>query len=174
MDAYRPLFRGEAHQYQEHLLRLDPDSRLSRFASHVSDAIIEQYCAAINWETKKIIGYFVDGIMRGAVEIIYESISSPSSAELAFSVEKPFQNARIGSRLMARSMISLRNQGVTRIHVVCLPSNLRMRNIATHYPTDVSISYDDVVMTISTRSGYTPLAIQELADSLAETMYDHA
>ncbi len=97
MNAYRPLFRREAFKYRDHLLRLDEDSRTARFAAHVSDATIQRYCTAIDWNISKVIGYFQDTYLRAAAEIRYDSAPSPTNAELAFSVERSFQNSRIGS-----------------------------------------------------------------------------
>ncbi len=170
MDTYRTLFRREVSQYRDHLLRLDEDSRTARFATHVSDNSIQRYCAAIDWPATKVIGYFQDGLLRGAAEIRYDSGSTPTNAELAFSVERPFQNSRIGSNLMSRSLIALRNQGVTKVHVICLLSNRRMRTMATRYRSEVSISYGDVYITIDAIADCTPRALEELADQMAEIL----
>ena len=41
----RKLWVGEAAKYRDHMLRLDPDSRNSRFAGGVSDDFIRKYAA---------------------------------------------------------------------------------------------------------------------------------
>src|SRR5262245_38078015 len=65
----RKLWVGEADRYRDHLLRLDRDSRHSRFGGGVADVFIHHYaqrtfalCAAVH-------GYFVDGVLRGAAEL---------------------------------------------------------------------------------------------------------
>jgi GNAT superfamily N-acetyltransferase len=170
MKSYRPLFRREVSQYRDHLLRLDEDSRTARFAAHVSESTIQRYCTSIDWHCTKVIGYFQDALLRGAAEIRYDSAPSPTNAELAFSVERQFQNSRIGSNLMSRALIFLRNQGITKVHVVCLLSNRRMRTMATRYRSEVAISYGDVYITIDAISDYTPKAIEELADHMADIL----
>ena len=130
MNTYRTLCSREAFQCRNHLLRLDEDSRSARFAARISDNTVRRYCADIDWRNTRIVGYFQDGILRAAVEVL--GFNSPSSvAELAFSVEAPFQDKRIGTNLMVRARTFLRDRGVTRSQVFCLLTNRRMRCLAS-------------------------------------------
>jgi GNAT superfamily N-acetyltransferase len=172
MKSYRQVFPREISQYQEHLQRLDEESRAARFSYQISDANIQKYCAKIDWRHARLIGYFEDGILRAVADIRYDTGASHTNAELAFSVERPYQNSRIGSHLMARALISLRNQGVSKVHVVCLVSNRRMRTMATRYRPEVSISCGDVTLTIDSISDYAPGALEGLATHMAELLFD--
>ncbi|MEI6557390.1 MAG: GNAT family N-acetyltransferase [Rhodospirillaceae bacterium] len=164
MSAYRLLLSIDAGRYREHLLRLDADSRYARFSGTTSDATIERYVEAIDWKWCMIIGYFEDGALRGAGEIRYETALFPTRAELAFSVEAGFQNTRVGTNLMARSLIILRNRGVNTAHVVCLLSNRRMQKLALKYRADVEAYSSDVFMTINVPCGTMMTVLSELAD----------
>jgi GNAT superfamily N-acetyltransferase len=133
-------------------------------------------CAAIDWRRTQVIGYFQDGILRATAEISAELSHAPapssSAAELAFSVERPLQNSRIGTHLMTRALEFLRGRGVTKGHVICLPANRRMRSIATRHRSEVVVSCGDVVITIDIVSNATPQAIEKLADQMAEMLFD--
>src|SRR5205823_8894997 len=76
---YEPLMDGggiirklrivEAERYREHLLRLDPESRRSRFGGAVSDGFILRYSEPSALTDAVIHGFFVDGVLRGAAEL---------------------------------------------------------------------------------------------------------
>jgi hypothetical protein len=149
MAAYRRLISTDVSLYCEHLLRLDGDSRYARFSGFLSDASIRSHCARIDWRNTMVIGFFRDGQLRGAAEIRYEAKLFPSSAELAFSVEKAFQGSRIGSGLMKRTLAILGNRGVAQAHVVCLLTNHRMQRLALKFRSDVRASRGEVFMTVT-------------------------
>ena len=172
MDAYRMVYRREAFQFRNHLLRLDSDSRFARFGAYTADAVIRRYCAEIDWSRTRIIGYFRDGVLRAATELCYEPGPSPQAVELAFSVERTYQNSRIGSTLMARALILLSNQGIASGHVNCLMTNRRMRTMATRYRSQSEVSCGSVLITIDMASGGIPARIDALVDQMAELLFD--
>ena len=96
--SIRKIWIGEAERYRDHLLRLDAISRRNRFAGTVSDDFVNRY-ADISLGMGAIIhGFFVEGMLRGAAEL--KPIGQPVTyeAELAFSIEKPWQSHGVGSR----------------------------------------------------------------------------
>ena len=164
MGTYRQLLNTETKRYQEHLLRLDSDSRYARFSAITSDRTIQSYCESIDWRSSKIIGYFKDGVLRGAAEIRYDLRPLPDQAELAFSVEKEFQNSRIGTNLMVRALLNLRNRAVTKAHIVCLLGNRRMQKLALRYRADIKAYRGDVFLTIEVPYGDISSLLAELVD----------
>src|ERR1700680_1638334 len=88
----RKLWIGKAEKYPAHMLRLDPDSRRSRFAGGVSDDFIRGYVDLSNSLDAVVYGFFIDGSMRGAAELRPLGIHLPRQAEAAISVEKPWQS----------------------------------------------------------------------------------
>ena len=165
MTVFRYLHRSEAYQYREHLLRLDAETRQQRFSAATSDNTIRRYCDEIDWGLIRIIGHFHDGILRGAAEIRYEPRLLPGEAELAFSVEKPFQSGGVGTELMARALVNLRNRGVSRGHIVCLLANRRMQKLAMKYHANVRAYSGDVFMTIDVPHGDLASLLSECADA---------
>ena len=164
MGTYRQLLNTEAKRYEEHLLRLDSDSRYARFSAVTSDDTIRRYCNSIDWRTSKIIGFFKDGVMRGAAEIRYDHRPLPDSAELAFSVEKECQNSRVGTNLMVRALLNLRNRAVAKAHIVCLLGNRRMQKLALRYRADFKAHRGDVFLTIDVPYGDISSLLAELVD----------
>ena len=111
-----------------------------------------------------IIGYFDKGILRGVAEIRYEERIFPRQAEFAFSVEPTFQNTRVGTSVMARSLIILRNRGVETAHVVCLLSNTRMLKLALRYRANVAAHSGDVFLSIRVPYGTVGTLLAEMTD----------
>src|SRR5256885_15694975 len=62
----RKLWIGEATRYRDHLLRLDQDSRHSRFGGGVSDEFIRNYVDTTFGLGSVGDGFFADGTVRGA------------------------------------------------------------------------------------------------------------
>ena len=164
MGTYRQLLSTESNRYQEHLLRLDSDSRYARFSAVTSDDTIRRYCNSIDWRSTKIIGFFKDGMLRGAAEIRYDQRPMPDAAELAFSVEKECQNSRVGTNLMVRALLNLRNRAVTKAHIVCLLGNRRMQKLALRYRADFKAHRGDVFLTIDVPYGDISSLLAELVD----------
>jgi hypothetical protein len=65
----RKLWIGETAKYRDHMLRLDPASRRSRFGGGVSDDFIRGYVNLSVSLDAVVHGFFVGGVMRGAAEL---------------------------------------------------------------------------------------------------------
>ena len=65
----RKLWIDRAGPYRDHLLRLDADSRRSRFGGAVSDEFIINYIELSLGLDAVIHGFFVDGVLRGVAEL---------------------------------------------------------------------------------------------------------
>ena len=133
MVVFRKLLSPETPLYLEHMLRLDAESRYLRFGGTVCDEAVQRYYEGIDWRDSSLIGFFRDGVLRGAVELRYQRTPLGRRAELAFSVERPFQNSGVGTTLMRRALIILSNRGVVRADVVCLLRNRRMQRIVLRH-----------------------------------------
>jgi len=164
MSSYRRLLRTDAEQLREHLLRLDGDTRQARFSAITSDSTIKRYVAGIDWEWAPLIGWFDEGVLRAVAEIRFSRGILPTEAELAFSVEKRYQGGRIGSNLMSRALIVLRNRGVRTAHIVCLLTNRRMQKLALRHRADVRAQSGEVFMTIAVPQGDIGSLISEITD----------
>lgn len=141
----RKLWIGEAEFYRDHLLRLDAESRRSRFAGGVSDNFVRNY-ADLSFRLDAVIhGFFVQGVLRGAAEL--RAIGGPltAEAEVAFSIEKPWQSHGVGSALLERTLLAARNRGLKFLHMACLADNTRMQQLARKFDAELSFDFGGVV-----------------------------
>jgi GNAT superfamily N-acetyltransferase len=128
--AIRRLWPAERSAIRAHLLRLDRDDRTLRFCHTANDAVITSYCENIDWLRATVLGCFVEGELRGVGELIRIKDVWPPTAELALSVEGPYQNHGIGSALLRRALVMARNRLIGTVYMICLVENRKMQHIA--------------------------------------------
>jgi len=145
----RKLWVGETDRFREHLLRLDPISRVSRFGTPVTNYFIEKYAARALGPDSVVHGFFVEGTLRGCAELRVSADHFPHEAEAAFSIERPWQNVGVGSALLGRTILAARNRGVRKLHMNCLSHNHPMQAIARKYEADLRFEANDVVAEIT-------------------------
>lgn len=158
----RKLWPMEAHAYRDHLLRLDAESRRSRFGGAVSDEMVRAYADTLNATDTIIHGFFVDGVLRGAADLRLIPPATSREAEAAFSVEKRWQSHGVGSALLERCLLAARNRSIKLMHVACLSENHRMQQLARKFAAEFSFDFGTVVGKVQNPRP-TPLSlIQEL------------
>jgi GNAT superfamily N-acetyltransferase len=158
----RKLWIGEADAYRDHLLRLDPDSRRSRFAGIVSDEFVRQYAELAFGIDAVIHGFFVDRTLRGAAELRQIGAPLAREAESAFSIERPWQSHGVGSALLERTLLAARNRRIKFLHMACLADNKRMQQLARKFDAELSFDFSSVVGEVAP-SRPTPLSfVREL------------
>lgn len=133
MSVIRKIMPTELPQYRAHLLRLDRADRYARFTGTLSDFSVERHCAAIDWGRTTLIGAFLNGELRAAIELCSDRILWPNEAEFGISVEKELQGQGVGSTLIRRALTVARNRSVSRVHILCLAENIRMRALARRF-----------------------------------------
>src|SRR5262245_21156205 len=116
----RKLWMTEAQLYRDHVLRLDGASRRSRFGGTASDEFSRNYVDLSLALEAVVIGFFVDGTLRGAAELRPLGSALAREAEAAVSVEGPWQSQGVGSALLERVLLAARNRGIRRLHMACL------------------------------------------------------
>lgn len=141
----RKLWVGEGALLREHLLRLDPESRRSRFGSPVNRFFIEQYASRAVSPESVVHGFFVDGTLRGAAELRRYGKPFPREAEAAFSIEREWQGRGVGSELLERTILAARNREIHTIYMNCLAENRRMQAVAKKHEAALRFRADDVV-----------------------------
>ena len=141
----RKVWIAEAGRYADHLLRLDPESRRDRFGGAVSDAIVRA-TAERSFGIETIVhGFFVDGILRGAAALAWLGVPLRREAEVALSIERPWQSHGIGSALLERTLLVARNRGIRFLHMACLADNRRMQQLARKFDAELSFDFGSVV-----------------------------
>lgn len=164
MTVYRKLLPTELPRYREHLLRLDREDRYSRFSGTVSDEVIGQHCLRIDWRCTIIVGAFVDGELRGALELRTDPTFWPDNAELALSVERACQRRGVGAELLRRALVIARNRGIRCATMICLPENRRMQGLARKFDARLSREDAEVSSAITLEWPNHMTLIQEVVD----------
>jgi GNAT superfamily N-acetyltransferase len=141
----RKLWPTETEKFRDHLLRLDKDSRRSRFAHSVSDAFIDDYASRMAEFGSVVYGAIAEGRVRAAAELRRLGDVWGEEAEAAFSVEKAYQDQGIGTELMGRVVRAARNRGVRRLYMSCLAENSKMQAIARKHEADLRFEYGEVI-----------------------------
>jgi GNAT superfamily N-acetyltransferase len=148
MVVYRKLLPTELPDYCEHLLRLDPRDRRSRFLAPTEDRVIRGHIGRLDLPWTIIIGAFVDGVLRGAVELVGSPEEGMDRVELAVSVERAVQGTGAGTHLVRRAVLAARNRGIRYIKLICLLENRRMQAICRKMRGLLDYDADDVVCDI--------------------------
>jgi GNAT superfamily N-acetyltransferase len=141
----RKLWIGEADRYRDHLLRLDPESRHSRFGGGVGDEFLRSYVETTFALNAVVHGFFVDGVLRGAAELRPLGPAFAREAEAAFSIERPWQSHGVGSALLDRTLLAARNRGIGTLHMACLATNRRMQELARKFDAELTFDFGSVV-----------------------------
>ena len=171
----RKVWIAEAGRYLDHLLRLDLESRRSRFGGAVSDAVVRHYAERSFGVGHVVHGFFVDGILRGAAELKTCGQPLACEAEAALSIERRWQSHGVGSALLKRTLLAARNRGIKILHMACLADNRRMQQLARKFAAELSFDFGGVVGEVATsRPTALSLTRELMADghSLATAMLD--
>jgi GNAT superfamily N-acetyltransferase len=128
--VYRKLLPSEKVKVREHFLRLEKEDRRLRFFGQVGDAFIESYCSEILVTDYAVLGCFVDGELRAVGELHSEAHLWNRAAEVAITVERPFQNLGIGTEILRQLIRMARNRSIETLHLFCLLENTKMQKVA--------------------------------------------
>jgi GNAT superfamily N-acetyltransferase len=139
----RRLRGGETKLYREHLLRLDTESRRNRFGGAVSDEFISRHSERSALSGAVIHGFFVNGVLRGAAEL--RALARGGEAEVALSVERPWQGRGVGTALLKRLLVAARNRQINALRMVCLSENRRMQQLARKFGAELSFQLGSVM-----------------------------
>ena len=119
----RRLWVGERDKIRDHLLRLVDEDRVLRFGGYASAAHIAAYCERLDWSRVLVVGYVTGSEVRGLAQLELIGAGWPRAAELAVSVERPFQNRGIGTALLRRLVVAARNRLIERVYMICAIDN---------------------------------------------------
>lgn len=150
----RKLFVTEYHNYRDHLLRLDDESRRMRFGMGVDDEFITNYAQRLNDMKSIVYAHMIGGEVRAAAELRPLASQMHSEAEAAFSVEKAYQDSGIGTELLGRVVRAARNRSITRVYMNCLAENRKMQRIAKKYDAVLQFEHGDVVGQVAPTSAH--------------------
>lgn len=137
----RQLRHSDRADINHHFSRLDPASRRARFCGGMSDRMIRGYAHEIFNRAGFVGGAFVDGAIRGLVELHTIHNRGGKIAEVALSVECDWQNLGIGDALFDHVLAIARNWGFVEIQTICMRDNDRMRHLAEKH--DATLTFGE-------------------------------
>jgi GNAT superfamily N-acetyltransferase len=140
----RKLYPTDLPAFREHLLRLDADTRHSRFGMGASDSFVSDYadrCFALVGVT---FGYFEDGMIRGAAEL-RDMGHDGQDGEAAFSIENGWRGRGLGTALFKRVIRAARNRRMKRLYASCLTHNRAMQALARKFEAELTFDSGDVI-----------------------------
>lgn len=138
-DADSPLWvpireLGERHRarIRVHLLALDESDRYLRFGYMASDAQIERYVNAIDFEHDAVFGIFNRNLELVAMAHLAPGRAEDvrSCAEFGVSVLSHARGKGLGSELFERAVVHARNKGIKMLFIHALSENTAMLKIA--------------------------------------------
>lgn len=162
----RKLWPFDFGAYRRHLKRLDAETHQARFGTPVSDAFLDSYADTSHRLGTVVLGAFRDGEIHASAELRPLGHAGPAMAEAAFTVEKEDQGIGLGTALMERIIATARNRGISRLHMICLRHNSRMRQLAGKFGAELLIDEGEVTGHIAPRS---PTMFSVFEESIADT-----
>ncbi len=149
----------------EHFLRLDPESVYTRFCSPLKEEALSNYVKKMNFEKDGIFGIFdIDLNIVGIGECVIES--NRDSAEVGFSVEKPYQGQGLGNKLMERVVRFAKTQNKHHLEMVCLRTNAATIHLAKKHGLHIQSSYGESLAVIDMEE------VNPVLENLNETLDD--
>jgi GNAT superfamily N-acetyltransferase len=166
-ERIRKLWPTDGAAFREHLLRLDAQSRASRFAMSVSDDFLVRY-AGQSFTPEALaqgvvmFGHFSGHAIRGAAEL---RPVGRREAEAAFSVEPVCRGLGIGTALFARLITTARNRRMKRLYMSCLAHNRAMQALARKFEAHLVFEAADVLGIVE---GAPPSAVTVVDETLSD------
>jgi RimJ/RimL family protein N-acetyltransferase len=140
--------REELPLLRDHLLRLDRESRHDRFHGFMDDSFIERYAGKCADDGTVIIGYFENGVVRGAAELHPPDQSPDSLPEIAFSVEASVRRQGVGSILFKKLIAEARLKGYHSLRITTGAQNQAMRALASKFGAHLTFRHGESTGTI--------------------------
>jgi len=159
----RKLYPTDLAAFREHLLRLDADTRHSRFGMGTSDQFVCDYaerCFALAGVT---FGYFEDGMIRGAAEL-RDMGHDGQDGEAAFSIENGWRGRGLGTALFKRVIRAARNRRMKRLYASCLTHNRAMQALARKFEAELTFDSGDVIGVLNADEATAESRISEALD----------
>lgn len=142
--SFRRLWPGDDERLLAHFRRLDDESRRLRFGRAVTDDVLARYCEETDWLRAVMLGYFVDGELRGLGELRRLPGPEQRTGEFAVTVETPWRGRGVGTRLLRRLVVLARNRGIDAVYMLCLLDNRPVQRIASKLSASLSLSWGEV------------------------------
>lgn len=141
----RQLRPSEQPLFRDHLLRLDKESRTDRFNGAIKDEFLVAYAERCFRDGTSVIGVVENGRVIGAAELHERPDEIEPTAEIAFSVERPWQHRGLGGLLFQRLLGAARGLGYERLRVTTHAQNAAMKALAKRYGAKLTFEAGETV-----------------------------
>ena len=154
---------GPAHeaQFLNLQLGLDNASRVARFGHAVGDASLIAYGKGTLSTAAFIAGVFVDGTLRGVVEVFE---GNGGVYKIAFAVHQDWRRRGFGLALLTAAREWAQKSGVTALRLVMSRSNWPLRNLAQKAGAQFDLSLDEIRADIPVAKRHCSLAAAHLEE----------
>ncbi len=148
----RQLRPSDHARFQDHLLRLDAESRRDRFNGLTDDSFVRGYADRCFHDGTTVIGFVDEEYhVRGAAEIHERPEEHDPTAEIAFSVERSLQHRGLGGFLFERLIGHAYALGYEKLLVTTHPQNQAMKALARRFNARLSFDCGETVGVIDLR-----------------------
>lgn len=158
--SLRRLWPSDGPALRAFFLRLDAETRASRFMASVGDRALADYAERATVTSGMVVGVFVGGTLRALGELrpFGSGASGARRAEVALTVEQGFRRAGLGTMLLRRLTEAARNRGIAELHLRCLPYNAAMRRLVMGFGAQMRLEEGENEGTIRLAQA-TPLSL---------------
>jgi RimJ/RimL family protein N-acetyltransferase len=174
MVPITPLEVEHLDVIKAHMLALDAHDRYLRFGYAATDAQIERYLEALDFERDEIYGIFnrhLEIVAMAHLAICRHEGRQPF-AEFGVSVSAHARGRGYGGRLFERAMLQARNDKVYQMYIHALSENAPMIRIARKYGADIERDGSETEAYLSLPKRDMDSRVSELlADQYAKTNY---
>jgi len=123
----RELYEEESDRVQAFLLALNEHDRYRRFGRPITDDVLRQYVARIDWGDSVLLGAFdAHTELVGLLELA----DVASTCEIAIAVAPAHRGNGVGKALMDRALLKAKVRGRDRVVLLCQMDNEPMRRLA--------------------------------------------
>lgn len=163
MLTVRKVLGHEYKKYRDHLKALDSDSKIMRFAYHVSDEMIDKLCDKWEADHERNILFCVENDKLEFIGIGH--IALQDGMELAFSVLKEYRGQGIGDRLMKRCIQYCRTHNILKGCMVCLSSNAVIKHLCLKHGIHIHNEHGETMAEVELDHPSITTFVSEATDS---------
>lgn len=127
----------------DHLTRLSPDDRRTRFFMATNDTFLNAYLDKISKNDEIFLTMDTIGGELRVTGFLHVASMGNGSYEIGVSVDSDQRKQGIARQLFDRAFIHLREVGCKKLYINCLSTNVAMQKIVRHYQMDVKKDEDD-------------------------------
>jgi len=152
---------GHEAQFLELQIGLDSASRVARFGQAMDDASLTAYCKGTLSTAAFIAGVFVDGTLRGVVEVFE---GNGGVCKIALAVHQDWRRRGFGLALLTAAREWAQRSGVTTLRLAMSRSNWPIRNLAEKVGARFDLSLDEIRADIPVTKRHCSLAAAHLEE----------